>query len=246
MNYKFFKEENGKLIFDGEYMEVYIPDFYFLQDIASVVGSDIETIGIFDFKVGTSEDSKDGKLYKLLLPTSILMSYSSSYKLQTKLRKELEQESYVVLQLYKGNVFINQLDIKEDVKDSKKFINLLHSGKLPSNIPYEKVIDLYHKSLNMNNVNLGVPSIIFELCVSGLYRSRTDLAVPFRQEIGQTNAKVTSFDYQAIGLKAIAPASSTFTALSFENINQSIISSVKKAREDAKESISPIEKTIKY
>jgi len=79
-----------------------------------------------------------------------------------------------------------------------------------------------------------------------LCRDKKDLTQPFRKEIGKDKAGITQYDYENINLKRLPPLSSTFTAITFEDMNQSLISSIKKNRNGEKEVDSPIEKTIKY
>ena len=54
----FFKEENDQIIFLGNYMEVYLPKYYFDKGISKFSGSKIETLGIFAFKVFSDETKK--------------------------------------------------------------------------------------------------------------------------------------------------------------------------------------------
>jgi hypothetical protein len=83
--------------------------------------------------------------------------------------------------------------------------------------------------------------IIAELC-----RYKSNIEVPFRMMIGKDNAKVTEYDYNNINLKKLPSINSTFNAMTFEDINQSIISSIKKTRNKETENPSPVEKIIKY
>jgi hypothetical protein len=49
-----------------------------------------------------------------------------------------------------------------------------------------------------------------------------------------------------VPIKKIAEVSSVFNAISFENLNQAIQTSVKSTRSGRKQRISPVEKTIFY
>ena len=245
MNYKFFKKVKDQVIFDGSYMEVYIPKFYFEEGIATVIGNKIETLGIFFFKVFNSKTSKTGNQYTLSLPIDMLISFAESYDDKLKLKGSTGEDNYTILQLEKGDVFMNTTNITQSVQSTDRFVKLLHSGKLPNTIPYEDVLKIYLNNLDINKVNLGVPNVVLELIIAELYRSKDGIEIPFRKKIGKAG-KVGQLDYQTTNLKNLANINSTFTAISFENMNQSIISSVNKSRNDIQENISPVEKTIKY
>jgi hypothetical protein len=243
-DFKFFRETGDTLFLDAPFMEVYLPEAYFQNSVAQMMGNSIVTLGIFNFGIYADEKAQTGKIYQMALPVDITISFTGSYKAEKKLKPELDSTVYNVLTLKRGDIFIKDLNIVQDSDSASRFIKLLHGGKLPTDIPYEKVIDIYHKALGVNGVNLGVPSVTLEFIIAELYRNKRDLSQPFRKVAGK--GTVNMLEYQTTNLKSLAALNSTFTALSFENMNQSIISSVKKSRDNSKETISPVEKTIKY
>lgn len=245
-NFKFFKEVGDKLVLDANYMEIYLPEEYFTNKIASTMGTSVRTLGIFHFGIYASDVIKegDGKIYSLNLPLFISLNLKDMYKTKKKLKKELQTTDYNVLTYHKGDVIIEELNLIQDSEAVAKFINLLHSGKLPSDIPYDKVISLYHDTLAFNGVDIGVPSFVLEIIIADLYRNRRDISKPFRLEAGK--GKASMYDYETVNIKAIPALNSTFTAISFENMDQSIIASINRSRENIPELVSPVEKTIKY
>lgn len=248
MKYKFLKEINNAVYYDGDYMEVYIPKNYFDLKIAENNGDKISTMGIFNFidYIGDKALAKSGTIHTLKLPMMIMFEYESSFEIKKKLKPELDEEEYIVFCLHNGNMFIDSLSKEISAETSKRFIYLIHSGKLPNIIPYEDILKMYLESITLNKVSLGNPSVIFELIISELCRSRKDVNIPFRKEISKDNSKVDQYDYRNINLTRLPSINSTFTSITFEDMNQSLISSIKKNRNNEKEIDSPIEKTIKY
>jgi len=192
-------------------------------------------------------DSKDkkGEIFSLDLPVDITINFSSSFKDKLKIKSDGE-EKYRIFQLYKGDIFLNSDSIEESATSTENFVKLLHGGKLANTIPYSEVIDLYHSNLDINDVNVGVPSFILEFIVAELYRNKDSLDKPFRRTIGKENSKATEYDYATVSLKSLANLNSQFTDITFEDMNQAIISSVNKTRTGADENESPLEKTMKY
>ncbi|AMS01209.1 virion protein [Bacillus phage AR9] len=248
MKYNFLKKVDNKIIFDGEYMEVYIPKDYFSKGIASYHGDMVNTLGVFNFMVYTQpkESKNKGEIHLLKLPMEIKFEFTTYHDISTKLRADLDKDDYRVFQLEKGSVFIDNVIKEQSAENSKKFIYLLHGGKLPKSLKYSDIIDLYHESISLNKVKLNNPSVIFELIIAELCRYRNNTEVPFRMMIGKENAKVSDYDYNNIALKKLPAINSTFNAMTFEDINQAIISSIRKTRNNENENPSPVERIIKY
>jgi hypothetical protein len=248
-NYKFFSERDSKVYFEGNYMEVYIPNYYFKEEIAETVGSSIKTLGIFHFGVFQNAEKtnpEDGTIYTLNMPLDIVINFSNMSKEKRKVKKEIGEEEYTILSLNKGDVFIEQTKLIKGIEAVEKFASkLLHGGKLPKSIKYEDVIKLYHKCLDFNGIGLGVPSLTLESIVSEIYRDRNDVSQPFRKRIGK-GGSVSQYAYEPYNIKKIPSLSSTFAALTFEDMNQSIIDSIKRNRDGKQEMESPVEKTIRY
>lgn len=243
----FLREINDQVIFVGNYMEVYLPKFYFEKGIATTKGVEIETLGIFNFKVFSSEEKKENSPVRTYsFPSIISTKPSSSYNANIpKLVEEADESEFTVLKYYKGDVFITNVNTTQKSDNVQMFIDLLNAGKLPKTIPYDKILELEIINTSFNGVNLKVPGTVMELIISEIYRDKQDLTKPFRLRAG-SGQKVSMYDYKAINMKSIPTFNSTFTAVTFEDIDYNLTASVNKTRQGKKELVSPIEKTIKY
>ena len=243
----YLREEGDACIFVGTYMEVYLPKYYFDRGTAVLSGNVIETLGIFSFKVFESEEKQDtAKLHLFNFPSKMSTQPSDTYnkKIVDLVEGQGEME-YKVLKYYKGDKFITNLNIAKQSANTSSFINLMNAGKLSTAIPYDQILKTELDNLNFNGVNLKVPATVMELIISEIYRDKTDLTRPFRYKAGSSE-KVSMYDYKPINIKSIATFNSTFTGITFEDLDYNLVASVNKARQNKKEAISPIEKTIKY
>lgn len=241
----FFKQEKKQVIFTGHYMEVFIPSTYFDGNKnAKEIGDRVETLGIFYFKV-YDKDKKNPKTYFNNFSSMIETVPAHITHNQTKKIKGLE-DNFSVLSYYTGDTFITSTDVIQKSAYTTNFIKLLNAGKLPSNIPYEEYLDLILNNLKINRTNLNVPSSAIELVISELCRDKDDLTKSFRYKAGNPNTKDSSHGYNLVNITTIPGHNSTFTAISFQDIDFSMVNAVNKAKRNSKESISPIEKTIKY
>ena len=243
----FLHEVGDQVIFVGNYMEVYLPKFFFDKGVAVTRGVEIETLGIFNFRVFSSEEKKENSPIRTFsFPSLITTKPSSSYNANIpKLVEEADESEFTVLKYYKGDIFITNVNTTQKSDNVQMFIDLLNAGKLPKTIPYNKILELEIINTSFNGVKLNVPGTVMELIISEIYRDKKDLSKPFRFRAG-SGEKVSMYDNRAINMKSNPTLNSTFTAVTFEDIDYNLTASVNKARQGKKEAISPIEKTIKY
>lgn len=242
---KFFKEDKDSLLVDVNYLEVYIPKDYFDDNkIAAIIGNTLSTFGIFYIGVFNSENDsfESGKIYNINIPSTVVLTFTDSYYIKRKLKNNIDEKDYLVLTYKKNDMFIENLNVIKDGDNVDKFVKMLFGGKVPEDVPYSKVLELFKEISSLNGMSFG-SSVISEFVLSELYRSKSDISKPLRLTPGGNYGEN---DYKAVNIKTIPSLNSTFTAISFEDINQSIISSIKKTRENEDEIESPIEKVIKY
>lgn len=243
--HSFFREKGETLLFDGNICEVYIPIYYFDSNLAEKYGNVIKTFGIFNFRVFSEEDKRDKVKLNLFKFASLIHMTPTNME-----KKSLDlfgkgSEEYMVLTFYKNDSFINSLCVTKNSGDVIKFITVMTSGKLPSNIPYDKLLEIWLNNLEINGTKLGVSSTILELVISEVYRDGKDISLPFRYRSGKPE-KVNMLDYKSVNLKTVANYNSTFTSITFEDPDYALTTSINKLRYNEKETVSPIEKVIKY
>lgn len=250
MKCDYLRKEGNSVIFDGEYMEIYIPKSNFDNDRSSqLTGEYLFTLGVFNFLVyreGKNAKEK-AELRTLKLPFKIKIQYRTFFSTKTKLSNELDETDYMVFVLERGDLFCVNTEQAQNTNNAKDLIFLIHGGKLPNSIRYESVLDCYLGTTILNGVNLKSELVIFEFIVAELCRYKADTNLPFRKVIGaDLTGNISEHDYVLINLKTLPAINSTFSALTFEDINQAIISSVKKTKNNEEENETPIEKVLKY
>lgn len=243
MKFNWLKREGDAIKFTGHLMEVYIPKYYFDKKLANFKGDQIETLGIFMFRV-TSENGTES-IHTMKLPMRCSFEFESFYNQNAKLKESTGAEDYTVFVIKNGMTFLDSVRKEKSAANSKDFVFSLHGGKMPSTIPYPELIQLYIDNLNLNGTKIANPSCILEITIAELSRDMNDISTPFRKTAG--SGKETNMNnYKMINIKDLPPLNSTFTALSFEDMDASIITSIKKRRNNEKEQESPVEKVIKY
>lgn len=248
MNCPFLKEETFGLrtqdTFIGNTCEIYLPSYFFDKTndaaLAAVIGDRIRTIGIFYFKV-------DGTLYNIQLPISYEFQFSEVEKRTFRIKPDIPEIEYQVYILKKGDAFVYDVLHKKSADDFKFFMNkLIENAKMPPYISYEDALPIYMNAMIASDTKgLGVDAVTIEFILSGLYRNKKQMRDPFRLAYNGHN----EFDYKMVRINKIPQLTSTFTAISSEDIDTQLVSSILNTRDSStngEEVESPIEKIIKY
>lgn len=237
-----FRSDGNFIYLNAPYCEFYIPMYYFdtSRRFAEDLSDKINVLGLFN--VGIFENGKLKEMKTLNLPTRInIFVYDSELR-------EVEMTNHEVLQCkvvkYLKDAKIMQSMIFEDEVNSKEYLKFITSGSLPRIIPYSKAAEIWRKNQELNGVNFGVSSLYLELILSVMFRNPNDLSQKFSKIA--SNDGVTDYDYAVASIRQICQYNSTFTALTFEDIDSMITTSLNKSRENAPERESPLEQIIKF
>lgn len=242
----YFADKDEKLIFTGGYMEIYIPDSLFTSGIATVIGEKVETMGLFNFRVmNKATDKRESSPVKTFKFPSKMITKPNVIETETlELIKGSGEEKYYVLKYFNGDVVMTSTNAIATVDNVETFIKMLNDGKIPSTIPYDNLLPLMIKNLEINSVNLQVSATLMSCIISELYRSKKNIAKPFRQEIGKSR-DVSVFAYTNVNNRTVCSMNSTFSALTFEDIDSMITSSINKNRYGRNQAYTPVEELIK-
>jgi hypothetical protein len=245
LNLPFLTKKDNKVVFTGEKLEIYIPAEYFENDLAEELGLKISTIGIFPMMYYSSLEGTRHTTYQFKLPETIVFSYTESRKEKVSIKEGYDEDNYTIYTLYNNDDLIENITMTKSFTNTEGLVKLHNTGRIPSTIKYSDILNLYLENMNTNDCNLGVPSTIIEAVISELARDKDNYEIPFRKAIN-SNPKLTELDYRQLSIKDLAMVTSTFTAITSENMNVAITSSVNKARNGGVENDTPVEKTIKY
>lgn len=241
------QQEGKSIIFTGDYLDIYILKNYFDKGLASYNGNYINSLGFFIFEIKTrsqAEKGERGVQHKLLLPVPIDFQYTSSRKFTGKVTEGSADDEYEVFRLETGNQFLATNSLQKSSKSVYKFIQALHNGYIPNYIPYSDILKLYLDCLAINSVDLKAPSVIYEILIAELCRSKSNLKVPFRKVIGSKD--ISEHNYTNIRINTLPRLNSSFAGLSFENFSDSAIVALERSATNQEEKESPLEDSSLY
>lgn len=236
---------DGKYIYLNEpYCEFYIPMEYFNPnlDFSTDLSDRIRTFGFFN--VGIFENGTLKELKILNLPVIIeIFVYDSDIR-DLRLSNNSDELTKCKVLKYNKNSKIMEAPYFEDDLNVKTFLDLMMNGKLPKTLPYSKLMKIWDKNLSMSKVNFGLSSFHRELFLSNMYRNPADLSQKFSKIA--SNPGVSDTDYTGSNVRQICQYNSTFTAVTFEDMDSMITTSLNKTRTKAKEKESPLEQVMKF
>lgn len=239
--------QGNSVIFNGDVLNIYIPSKSFDRKQAKYNGEYITTMGMFVFEIQTFaqiEKGISGSFHRLTIPNNIDFQYTDSGKFKGKIDKYPNDE-YHVFRLEKGDKFIANVFVQQISSAVVNFIKALHGGSIPKSISYDEILGLYHNVLELNNVSLKAPSLIYELTITEVCRSKRDQSKPFREAVNK-NSELSRYDYVNINLNKLPMLNSTFAGLTFENMNDAIIKSLDRTETGGEEKMTPLERSIRF
>lgn len=237
-----FRTDDQFIYLNDPYMEFYIPLDYFdetkkfaedFSDYVNVLG--IFTVGIF----------KDGKIseYKTMKHPYMIKVYVYESETRTVSIPHVGDVRCKVICFNKDQKVMDAQLIRDAI-NALTYLNLITNGKVPHSVPYDKAAVLWQKNQEMNDVNFGVRPEVEETVLSLVYRKKGVLSEKFAKTFG-SEQHTDPFNYDTADLRKVCQYASTFSSVTFEDIDTMITTSINRARNKIPEMYTPVEQTIK-
>lgn len=239
---EYFRSDNKFIYLNDDYLEVYIPLIFFDESkrYASDFSSYIETLGLVNVGIFENGKRKEFKIFKH--PYQIKL-YSYDNVTETV---DLPGEGPTpcrVLSYNKDSIVMDNA-IVQDAQNALTYLDMVMDGKIPKSIPYDKASELWGINQAMNGVGFGVRQEVQEMVLSLNYRNPNNLSETFASLYGRDES-ISPYNYETVGSRQICQYASTFSSLTFEDMDSMITTSINRSRHKGKESYSPVEDVIK-
>jgi hypothetical protein len=237
----YLRKVDDKFIHTGELLEAYIPMSFFEGNISKFIGSEIETVGLF--YVREFVKGKPVMLELVNLPSTLTLFPAATRDEHIRITGYEKDDSYKVLSFYKDTPFMYSY-ITQNSDNIQLYLDLILAGKI-NHIPYGDMLSIWEKNLNMNKVNLGVPASSMEIIIGEMYTMSDNPDITYGVAKNK-NPKLNELDYRSRNIREICSRSSTFAALTFEDFDTMLASSLDMNKSSKAQQISPLEASIKY
>lgn len=237
-----FKSDDQFVYVTDDYMEAYIPLMFFDQTKRYAVdfSTYIETLGLVYCGLFSSGSLSEIKLMKHPYRIKLYV-----YESETRVI-DLPAEGKTVCRVLKytqGTRFMDAM-IVQDAQSSLQYLDMSMAGKIPKAVPYDKAAEALQKNKSVNHVSFGVRNEVEEMILALSYRVPGKLNKRFAELYGG-DLSVSPYAYVSVNTRQACQYSSTFSALTFEDMDSMITTSLNRSRENKKEDWAPIESIIK-
>lgn len=236
-----FRSDQRFIYCNADQIEFYIPQSYFDESrkFAEDLGQTIKVFGLFDvmYAQGNKQETKC-----MNCPFFIFIYNYDSEVSQVDLPGEGPTLCRVIRYLKGQKIMESQ--IKEDSDNATIYVKFINSGKVPKTVPYSITPQIWTKNQEIANVNFGIRSETEEMILALTYRNPKNRGEKFSVLYG-SDLEVGEHDYVPASIRQICMYASTFTSMTFEDIDSMITTSLNRTRNKGTEAFTPIEDIIK-
>lgn len=237
-------KKDGFIVLNCPYAEFYVPKQYTESGLAEDNGETFNAFGLMYIRT-FSANEKPNEYEILKIPNMISFFPNDKENRKITIGNDKE-EDYIVLKFFKGDKLFQE-KIRCDSATPENFLNMVLGGKIPKNIPYDKVLEIFLKVFEQNKVKLPVPSIMLEMILSEVYRYKNEPSLKYGQYLSKNfDPNKKQLEYSMANVRSICANNSSFAGVSFENFDEMITSAINTNKYNRKETKSPLEEVIKY
>lgn len=241
---KFLDKKGDSLIFNQQdsTFAFFVPKNYFSNSvkvpIAEQYGEYISMIGICLWTI-IDKNGKQGPIKPFVFPSMFLCKPREQETVKDLSLDGSEPTDYVLLKFQYGDEVVSNTKVPKDISNAEMMFKMfLITSKIPTSIPYDKLIDLFYESAELNGFKYGLNAQLFGLLIASICRDKNDITKPF---CASDMKDMTN--YKPIDIKMVPKFISPYTAITSENWDESLRAAIlMKDKEDAPES--PLEKVI--
>lgn len=176
MQYMLRTKTGNGLIFNGDSMQVFIPQRYEVHDLL-VVENVVKSLGIFQINI-----QGENEPYNLVLPAILTLKPSVT------VQKKVNDIDYLICKFEKGDTFLESMTIiKQNFVISKIFIEFMRNGNMPPFLNYDQMATIFDVAQITSGASLPVPHAVLEMMIAHCARNPDKLSEKYRF----TNGKKT-------------------------------------------------------
>ena len=223
-----FKKVDTKMIVTAPIVEAYLPFEYAEKDLYYMKGERVEFFGVCNIKYFQSEDELENRVSAPTIPIGISMMMISDPTdieiMEVQFYPNGPFRKCIVLRYYQDDEFMCNTLLIKSANNVSSIMNMLENGKLTF-IPIKHVTEVIQDAQDMNGINLKLPMESLEAMILDRYRDPNNRSKKYRFAKNKDSDNITS-----VTPREDTMTSTTYQAVTFEDINTSLISSVNRAR----------------
>lgn len=245
-----FRLDKEKAYVDAYAMEYYIPHhmidkMYRGYKYYELAGTKVKFFGVGNMRFFSSEKEMEDpfsiKVHTLGIPMMLTCEPDTIEVRDIKFTKGGKPRKSVVLTFYRGSVFVDNLNLLQNGNNIMVLMTLIESGKLDNVLP-DEAAEIFRDVQVMNKAKLRIPPEEEEIMISERYRDATNHMKKARYHEGKFSSPD---EIVSLNMRQEAMKSTTYQAITHEDINTSLISSVNRKRAGIVDEPTPSEAVVR-
>jgi hypothetical protein len=234
-----FKQVENQVIFQGEYMEIMIPENEITRGNTEIIGEKVRTFGVFEMRIWRKEPEnpeteKPEFVTRYMYPSKFTTIPSNiTYRNLNKDPKD-QPDKYAVLIYYGKSIFIDSVMVVKSAEDCVDFATSMFAGFISPVIKYEELVPLLFESTRLNKVSLPINATNLEVVFAAQGRYSKNLSVPYRLFL-RNNDNPARSDLKIMKLREVPFVSNSLHAIGFQNFDYAITTSAYRHKRGEKE-----------
>lgn len=224
-------------------LDVFIYERY-LGNLSVISGNEVHSIGLLPYRWFSKwDDTTPAKTGTLKFPANVTFHPTDISPDQTvKVYPESDEKKYVVISFFEKDKCWSPMLIKS-MDAPMGFTEALLAAKLDTNIPYNILSPYWQTIGEKNGMNLGVPGPTMDMVVRHICRYKKDSSMIYAKAL-EKYPNLGQVSYQFMSSRDLCAVSGVFPAISFEDMNAMIDSSINMSKSGKEQNHSPVEDII--
>lgn len=243
-----FRTADGKKYVNIYAIELYLPSDYTEKayrgyEYYSVAGTKVRYYGLGNMRLYENQKQMESPMtvpvHTLGVPMILTAEPSEIDVREVQFTKGGPIRRCIVLTFYKDDIFLDSLESIKTNNNVMIYLTRLQGGKLDHVSPQEAV-SILQDVQRMNGVKLRIPSEEEEIFIAERYRSDRHPSMKARLDDDANPDKLISYNMREEAMKV-----STYQAVTHEDINTSLISSINRTKDGKEDEAGAMERIVR-
>lgn len=248
---KTFRVEKDVAYVDAYAMELYLPYDYLEKayrglSYYEVAGTKVRYFCVGNMRFFESEKEMENpnkiKSYLIGIPMVVTSIPSEIDTRDILLGPNSKPRKSIVLTFYRNDIFIENMNCLQSSSNVMILLNRIESGKLDHALPDQAASILADVQI-MNKAKLRIPSEEEEMLIAERYRDPSNHMKKARMHEGEID---NPDDLVSLNMRQEAQAATTYQAITHEDINASLISSINRHDKGIVDKPTPMEMVTRH
>ncbi len=243
-----FKAINGTIVVDSYALEVYLPADYASKayrgyEYYTLLGDTVRYFGVGNMREYKNKEEMNNptsiKTYTLGIPMMITSKPSEIDTREVQFTRSGPRRKCIVLTFYKNDIFMTTQDCIKDANNAMIVLGRIEGGKLDHVSP-EEALGILQDVQSLNKVNLRISTEAEEIFIAERYRDGNNI-----EQKARFNDRANSDNLVSLNMRQEAMKSTTYQAITHEDINTSLIVSANRDDDGIRDEPTVVERIVR-